>query len=100
MVSVEVEEIRVGSGCDALALSRTLLYHARNGSLTRLLSIGASATNQAVKSIAIARARALEEGFDMVVRPHFATTMDTQRPGRDGPVPLSRMELEISKEPL
>jgi stage V sporulation protein SpoVS len=64
------------------------------------LAIGASATNQAVKAVAIARGRALEEGFDIAVRPAFSTTNDTKRPGSDGAVPLSRMELEVSKEAL
>jgi stage V sporulation protein SpoVS len=99
-VSDGVIEIRVGSNCDALALSRQLLYHARNEHAVTLMAIGAGAINQAVKAASRARARALEEGFDLVLRPSMSTTADTKRPGSDGPTPLSRVELEVSRESL
>lgn len=90
----------MGSNCDALALSRQLLYHARNDKPVTLACIGAGAVSQAVKASSRARVRALEEGFDMVIRPSMSTTFDTTRPGSDGPTPLSRVELEVSREAL
>lgn len=71
--------IRVSSGSSVQDVGAAIANacYARNKVVVR--SIGAGATNQATKAIAVARGFAASRGLDLVARHGFATV-----PGRDG----------------
>ena len=72
--SSEEKVLRVSSGTSAHSLASVISYaiHDEN-SKVKLRAVGAGAVNQALKAVSIARGFAAPRGFDLAVRPGFAT---------------------------
>lgn len=83
------ETIKVSARSDAKALAGTLSSALADHGRVKMRAIGASAVNQSVKAIAIARGYVAQRGQDLVCRPGFETTTDISRPGTSGSDELS-----------
>lgn len=66
--------IRASAGSDPLQLSSHIYRVLKEKSDVTVSAVGASAVNQAVKSIIIARGKIALSGKDMVVRPGFTNS--------------------------
>jgi len=65
------ELIKVSSQSRSTAVAGAIAGIMREEGYAEIQAIGASALNQAVKAIAIARGYLAEDGFDLVVTPSF-----------------------------
>ena len=67
----EAQALKAASGTDAKVLAGAVSSFAREGRRMVVTAIGASAINQAVKAIAIARKNIEEEAIDLTCKPEF-----------------------------
>lgn len=72
----EAQQLKAASGTDAKVLAGAVSSFAREGRRMVLTAIGASAANQAVKAIAIARKNIEEEAIDLTCKPEFTEVDD------------------------
>ncbi len=70
--------LRVKSGSDAARLARAISTMVSKGKSPRLRGIGASAVNQAVKAVIMARQNVISTGVDLVIQPHFEPVEGSQ----------------------
>jgi stage V sporulation protein S len=63
--------IRVSATSKPKAVAGAIAAVIRNGEVAEVQAIGASAVNQAAKSIAISRAYVADENIDIICRPEF-----------------------------
>lgn len=75
------ELIKVSSHSRSTAVAGAIAGIMRTEGYAEIQAIGASALNQAIKAIAIARGYVAEDGFDLVVAPSF-TDVDIDGAGR------------------
>ena len=67
----EAQSLKAAGGTDAKVLAGAVSSFAREGRRMIVTAIGASAINQAVKAIAIARKNIEEEAIDLTCKPEF-----------------------------
>ena len=67
----EAQQLKAASGTDAKVLAGAISSFAREGRRMCITAIGAGATNQAVKAVAIARKNVEEEAIDIMCKPEF-----------------------------
>lgn len=65
--------LRVGAGSNAQSVGSAIAHALYESQQVKLRAVGASAVNQAVKAIAIARGYVAPRGLDLTCRPGFAT---------------------------
>jgi stage V sporulation protein S len=70
-VAAEVEVFKVGKDTKPVALAGAIANVIRKAHELELQCVGAGATQQAVKSVAVARGYLVAEGVDLAVRPSF-----------------------------
>lgn len=75
------ELIKVSSHSRSTAVAGAIAGIMRTEGYAEIQAIGASALNQAIKAIAIARGYVAEDGFDLVVAPSF-TDVEIDGAGR------------------
>ena len=73
--------IKVSARSRSTAVAGAIAGVVREHGRAEVQAIGAGATNQAIKAIAIARGYVAEDGFDLVVAPSF-TDVDIDGAGR------------------
>ena len=73
--------LRVSAGSNAQSVGSAIAHALYESPNVKLRAVGASAVNQAVKAIAIARGYVAPRGLDLTCRPGF-TTVDS----RDGQI--------------
>jgi len=73
--------LRVGGGSNAQSVGSAIAHALYENPTVKLRAVGASAVNQAVKAIAIARGYVAPRGLDLTCKPGF-TTVDS----RDGEI--------------
>lgn len=81
---VESEEdqfLRVGAGSNPQSVASAIAHALYETRMVKIRAVGASAVNQAVKAIAIARGYTAPRGLDLTCKPGF-TTIDS----RDGQI--------------
>jgi stage V sporulation protein S len=88
--------IKVSARVDPKALARTIGHALSASPNCTMRAIGASAVNQAVKALAIARGDVAVRGQDLIVRPGMETTTDVDRPGTSGSNELSCVVFRVS----
>lgn len=66
-----MEVLKVSSSSQPKNVAGAIAAVIRNGEVVEILTIGAAAVNQAVKSIAIARGYVAPNGIDIVCMPAF-----------------------------
>ena len=76
----DVRVVRVGGGSDVTKVAKTIIIFLQDPDvrIVELCSIGAGATNQAIKAVAIARS--YDKDLDIICRPAMATTTDIRPP--------------------
>ena len=67
-----MEVLKVSSKSEPKSVAGAIAAIVRNGESVEVLAIGASAVNQAVKSIAVARGYVTPNGIDLVSYPAFS----------------------------
>ena len=67
-----METLKVSSKSEPKSVAGAIAAILRNGESVEILAIGASAVNQAVKSIAVARGYVTPNGIDLVSYPAFS----------------------------
>ncbi|MCL2708532.1 MAG: stage V sporulation protein S [Defluviitaleaceae bacterium] len=67
-----METLKVSSKSEPKSVAGAIAAVLRNGGQAEVFAIGASAVNQAVKSIAVARGYVAPDGIDLVSYPAFA----------------------------
>ncbi len=67
----EAEVLKVSTRSRPSAVAGAIAGVIRESGIAEVQSIGAGATNQAIKAVAIARSYLLEEGIDIVCTPSF-----------------------------
>lgn len=77
----EEKYLRVGAGSNAQSVGSAIAHALYESPSVRIRAVGASAVNQAVKAIAIARGYVAPRGLDLTCKPGF-TTVDS----RDGQI--------------
>lgn len=77
----EENYLRVGAGSNAQSVGSAIAHALYESPTVKLRAVGASAVNQAVKAIAIARGYVAPRGLDLTCKPGF-TTVDS----RDGQI--------------
>jgi stage V sporulation protein S len=77
----EEKFLRVSAGSNAQSVGSAIAHALYENPNVKLRAVGASAVNQAVKAIAIARGYVAPRGLDLTCRPGF-TTVDS----RDGQI--------------
>jgi stage V sporulation protein S len=89
----ETEEkfLRVGAGSNAQSVGSAIAHALYESPQVKLRAVGASAVNQAVKAIAIARGYVAPRGLDLTCRPGF-TTVDS----RDGQISAIVFTISVS----
>lgn len=65
--------LRAGAGSNAQSLGSAIAHALYDAPQVKVRAVGASAVNQAVKAIAIARGYVAPRGLDLTCRPGFAT---------------------------
>lgn len=75
MIEKENEEkfLRVSAGSNAQSVGSAIAHALYETPQVKLRAVGASAVNQAVKAIAIARGYVAPRGLDLTCKPGFAT---------------------------
>jgi stage V sporulation protein S len=79
--STEEHFLRVSGGSNPQSVASAIAHAIYDTRQVKLRAVGASAVNQAVKAIAIARGYVAPRGFDLTCKPGF-TTIDS----RDGQI--------------
>jgi len=69
----EEKFLRVSAGSNAQSVGSAIAHALYESSQVKLRAVGASAVNQAVKAIAIARGYVAPRGLDLSCRPGFTT---------------------------
>jgi stage V sporulation protein S len=69
----EEKFLRVSAGSNAQSVGSAIAHALYETPQVKLRAVGASAVNQAVKAIAIARGYVAPRGLDLTCRPGFAT---------------------------
>jgi stage V sporulation protein S len=77
----EEGHLRVGAGSNPQSVASAIAHALYESRTVKLRAVGASAVNQAVKAIAIARGYTAPRGLDLTCKPGF-TTIDS----RDGQI--------------
>lgn len=77
----EEKYLRVSAGSNAQSVGSAIAHALYESPSVKIRAVGASAVNQAVKAIAIARGYVAPRGLDLVCKPGF-TTVDS----RDGQI--------------
>jgi stage V sporulation protein S len=77
----EEQYLRVGAGSNPQSVASAIAHALYDTRMVKLRAVGASAVNQAVKAIAIARGYTAPRGLDLTCKPGF-TTIDS----RDGQI--------------
>lgn len=77
----EEKYLRVSAGSNAQSVGSAIAHALYESPTVKLRAVGASAVNQAVKAIAIARGYVAPRGVDLTCKPGF-TTVDS----RDGQI--------------
>jgi len=72
----EAQQLKAASQTDAKVLAGAISSFAREGRRMCVTAIGAGATNQAVKAVAIARKNVEEEAIDIMCKPEFTEVND------------------------
>lgn len=88
--------IKVTAKAEPRPLARTIARALAEGPSCTVRAIGASAVNQSVKALSIARGDVAMRGQDLVVRPGMETTTDVTRPGTSGSKELSCVVFRVS----
>ncbi len=83
--------LRVGAGSNAQSVGSAIAHALYENPTVKLRAVGASAVNQAVKAIAIARGYVAPRGLDLTCRPGF-TTVDS----RDGQISAIVFTISVS----
>lgn len=65
--------LRVGAGSNAQSVGSAIAHALYETPTVRIRAVGASAVNQAVKAIAIARGYVAPRGLDLTCKPGFTT---------------------------
>lgn len=92
VIDKEEEKIlRVGAGSNAQSVGSAIAHALYESPQVKLRAVGASAVNQAVKAIAIARGYVAPRGLDLTCRPGFATVES-----RDGSISAIVFTIEVS----
>jgi stage V sporulation protein S len=65
--------LRVGGGSNAQSVGSAIAHALYETPVVKIRAVGASAVNQAVKAIAIARGYVAPRGLDLVCKPGFTT---------------------------
>ena len=65
--------LRAGAGSNSQSLGSAIAHALYDAPQVKVRAVGASAVNQAVKAIAIARGYVAPRGLDLTCRPGFAT---------------------------
>lgn len=63
--------LKVAAGSNPSKVATSIIKNQQEGKIVETLSIGAGATNQAIKAIMIARGLAAPMGWDLLIRPGF-----------------------------
>ena len=87
------ELIRVSSQSRSTAVAGAIAGIMREEGYAEIQAIGASALNQAIKAVAIARGYVAQDGFDLLVTPSF-TEVDIEGAER------TAIRLAVFKRPL
>lgn len=82
--------LRVSGGSDAQSVASAISHALSGSSSVRVRAVGASAVNQAVKAIAIARGYVAPRGVDLICRPGFSTIES-----REGPISAIVFNLSV-----
>lgn len=69
----EEKYLRVGAGSNAQSVGSAIAHALYEAPSVKLRAVGASAVNQAVKAIAIARGYVAPRGLDLTCKPGFTT---------------------------
>lgn len=93
IVTEEKEDgfLRVGAGSNSQAVGSAIAHALYESPQVKLRAVGASAVNQAVKAIAIARGYVAPRGLDLNCRPGF-TTVES----RDGNISAIVFTISVS----
>lgn len=83
--------LRVSAGSNAQSVGSAIAHALYESPTVKLRAVGASAVNQAVKAIAIARGYVAPRGLDLTCRPGF-TTVDS----RDGQISAIVFTISVS----
>jgi stage V sporulation protein S len=86
----EDEPLRVSASGNAQALASAIAHAIYEKRQTKLRAVGAGATNQAIKAIAIARGFVAPRGMDLICVPGFTTV-----PSRDGDISAVVITVEV-----
>lgn len=74
MANKEVQELRVAANSNVKAVAGSISKCLEEGKIVEIYVIGAGALNQAVKGVAMARGFIATKGYDVIMRPGFAST--------------------------
>lgn len=77
----EENYLRVSAGSNAQSVGSAIAHALYENPTVKVRAVGASAVNQAVKAIAIARGYVAPRGLDLMCKPGFTTV-----PSRDGDI--------------
>lgn len=83
--------LRVSAGSNAQSVGSAIAHALYESPSVKIRAVGASAVNQAVKAIAIARGYVAPRGLDLTCRPGF-TTVDS----RDGQISAIVFTINVS----
>lgn len=72
-IKEEDKFLRVGAGSNAQSVGSAIAHALYENPTVRIRAVGASAVNQAVKAIAIARGYVAPRGLDLTCKPGFTT---------------------------
>lgn len=75
MKTMAVSKLKVAGKSSVKAVAGSIVKSFEDGNEVEIYTIGASATNQAVKAIAMARGFMSTKGYDLYVAPGFSTTV-------------------------
>ena len=91
VIKEEEKFLRVSAGSNAQSVGSAIAHALYESPQIKLRAVGASAVNQAVKSIAIARGFVAPRGLDLSCRPGF-TTVES----RDGNISAIVFTISVS----
>lgn len=72
-ISADEPFLRVSAGSNPQSVASAIAHAIYDQRIVKLRSVGAGATNQAVKAIAIARGYVAPRGLDLTCKPGFTT---------------------------
>lgn len=85
-------EIKVASQSNPKAVAGSIAAVVRERGKAEIVTIGASALNQAIKAVAIARGYLAPSGYDLVMIPAFNTV---EAPREEGTVTRTAIRLQV-----